>query len=73
MRALYEPPSGPLQMVTAENANNFYKAFAKLDHVVLILQNSALYNKILANTGLPPQAQKNNLSFTKILFLACHF
>lgn len=58
-------------METAENANNFYKPFAK--HVVLILQNSIQCNKILANTGLPVQAQKTNLGFTKILFLACHF
>ena len=71
MRALYEPPSGPLQMETAENAKHFYKPFAK--HVVLILQNSIQYNKILVNTGLPTQVQKNDLGFTKILFLACHF
>lgn len=60
-------------METAENANHFCKPFAKLEHVVLILQNSMQYNKILANTGLPTQAQKNDLSFTNILFLACHF
>lgn len=56
MKALYESPSGPLQMETAENANNFYKPFAKLEYIVLILQNIIQYNKILANTGLPTQA-----------------
>lgn len=54
MRALYELPSGPLQVETAENADKFYKPFAK--HVVLIPQNSIQYNKILANAGLPTQA-----------------
>lgn len=73
MKALYESPSGPLQMETAENANHFYEPFAKLEYIVLILQNIIQYHKILANTGLPTQAQKNNLGFTKILFLPCHF
>lgn len=58
-------------METAENANNFYKPFAKC--VVLIHQNSIHYNKMLANTDLPKEAQKNNLGFTKITYLACHF
>ena len=73
MKALYELPSGPLQMETAENANHSYKPFPKLEHVALALQNSHQYNKKLANTGLPTQAQKNELGFTKILFLSCHF
>lgn len=58
-------------METAENANHFYKPFAK--HVVLIRQNSIHYNKMLANSGLPTQAQKNNLGFTEIVYLACYF
>lgn len=58
-------------METAENANRFYKPFAK--HVVLIHQNSIHYNKMLANSGLPIQAQKNNLGFTKMVYLARHF
>lgn len=58
-------------METAENAKNFYKPFAK--HVVLIHQSSIHYNKMLANSDLPTQAQKNNLGFTKIAYLACHF
>lgn len=54
-----------------ENANNFYKRFSK--HVLLIHQNSIHYNTMLANSGLPTQAQKNNLGFSKIAYLACHF
>lgn len=58
-------------METAENANSFYKPFAK--HVMLIHQNSIHYNKTLANSGLPTKAQKSNLGFTKMVYLACHF